>query len=235
VVSCPDIQSKSRCSRTESVDVALYGYDTIWGSLTHRNQTHSVTGFQSIHQDVIPDLVLFSNYYGDATPSLAQSEDPIDVLKRDKDGNPIFHKIGSEVSPDPGRAGPATLQPGELETVDGLRIPAYQNTSSNMAWDTDCHGYTVADGKYWINNGDMQNYLDNTTQVQVTSNPSIGDWVVYRDSGGSVVHSGIYSDSGKITMAAGTVIYPGPSKTTTVPVTDGWSADGTTTEYWTKK
>jgi hypothetical protein len=72
VVSCPDIQSKSPCTRPESVDVALYDYDVIGGLGSHPTPTVSRTRFQSITQRFIPDLNLFVNYYGARAPSLAQ-------------------------------------------------------------------------------------------------------------------------------------------------------------------
>ena len=159
------------------------------------------------------------------------------ILQVDSQGNPIFTPQGSPIAVDPSRAGPATLQPGTLTTTNGFSVTAYQNLSNNMAWNCDCHGYTVANGQFWIDNGDMQSllatqtYLAQTPVVTQDSTSQVGDWVVYSDSSGNVVHSGVLTSPGQLTMAAGTVIYPGPSKTTTVPVNQGWP--GATIQYWT--
>jgi hypothetical protein len=140
---------------------------------------------------------------------------------------------------DPRRAGPATLQPGFLTTTNGLSVRAYKNLSpNNIAWNCDCHGYSIAEGKLWIEDEDMQKLLDAQTQnskdplLIPTKDASVGNLVVYYDKNGDVVHSAVITSPGEVTMAAGTVVYPGNSKTTTVPVNEGWTVPGTTIQYW---
>ncbi|WP_044616728.1 hypothetical protein [Gynuella sunshinyii] len=117
---------------------------------------------------------------------------------------------------------------------DGSEITAYKNLSTNMAWDYDCHGYSIASGEFWVDNQDMQSWLGNQSLLVKTPFGTKGSVVVYR-VGGQVQHSTVITGSGTVTMAAGTVIYPGPSKTTTVPIGEGWTAPGTTREYWRPK
>lgn len=175
--------------------------------------------------------------FGHSSPNVVLAPS---ILASDSSGYPLFVPQGDPISPDPNRAGPATLQPGSLYTVNGDPIQAYQNTSNNMAWNTDCHGYTLTGGHYWIDNDAMQSLLGaqssaSTPLVVPTNSPSLNDWVVYSDASGNVVHSGVMSSPGMVTMAAGTVIYQGPdgpSKTTTVPISQGWTAPGTTIQYW---
>ena len=68
--------------------------------------------------------------------------------------------------------------------------------------DCDCHGYTVADGKFWIDNGDMQSLLTTQTYLALnpvvvpTTSPGVGDFVVY-SVGGEVVHSGVITSPGQ--------------------------------------
>jgi hypothetical protein len=81
------------------------------------------------------------------------------------------------------------MQPGTVTTTNGFTINVLQNVSGNVAWDCDCHGYTIADGKFWINDSDMQGFLATQTYlarnpvVTQTNNPSIGDIVVFSNDG----------------------------------------------------
>jgi hypothetical protein len=141
---------------------------------------------------------------------------------------------------------------GYITAKDGTEIKAYKNASGDDRINTDCHGYTLTGGLYWVDNGAMQTFIDNTSLLSKVDTPAIGDWAVYRGPDGNgnvgVVHSGIVSsigDSGTITItqAAGVITSsygsapPGATfidnKTFTLPV-DGWQGSHSdwTPEYW---
>lgn len=165
---------------------------------------------------------------------------PIDILQRDANNDPIFRSVKRARWQYVKRAKAwARTQKVSLRTQDGFEIPARLNRGRNMKFDCDCHGYTAAEGKFWINNTDMQEYLNHTTILTRTSQPVAGDWVVYRNDAGDVVHSAILGGHGQVTMAAGSVLYRGPdgrpTKLATVPIDDAWTEFGTTKEYWTRR
>jgi hypothetical protein len=128
----------------------------------------------------------------------------------------------------------AMMQPGEIKTVDGKTIKAWKRMGGSRGWLYNCHGYSIGNGEYWIDNEDMQGYLKETTALRRTTSPRVGDLVVYRDTSGDVVHSALMAPGGKVNMAAGVKLFRIPSgytKTATVPsAKDGWP--GANPEYW---
>jgi hypothetical protein len=55
-----------------------------------------------------------------------------------------------------------------------------------------CHGYTFTDGDVWINDDQVQNILDDNG-YSVTTDPVVGDIVIYTESGG-ITHSGVITE-----------------------------------------
>jgi len=76
---------------------------------------------------------------------------------------------------------------GYLYTDSGQKVEAYQNFSGHPQLDTDCHGYTFANGKYWINNNQVTKILGGDGYRRVTT-PNLQDVVIYRENN-SIVHS----------------------------------------------
>lgn len=129
------------------------------------------------------------------------------------------------------------MQGGAITFANGFTIQGYKNIGGDQRWDYNCHGYSLFGGGVWVQNEDMasllrmQSALSNPVFSQ-TSSPSVGDIVVY-SVGGTVVHSAVVTAPGQVTMASGTTIFPGNSKTTSVPIGMGWPIPGTTYTYWT--
>lgn len=129
------------------------------------------------------------------------------------------------------------MQPGTVTTTNGFTINVLQNANDNIAWNCNCHGYTIADGKFWINDKDMQGfiatqtYLASNPVVVSTTNPIIGDIAVFSVNG-YVKHSAILTGPATVTMASGVQVYAGGSKTTTVPIDQAWPLPNTTTTYY---
>jgi len=80
---------------------------------------------------------------------------------------------------------------GFIYTDRGTAIEAIRNEGVARQMDTDCHGYTFANGEVWINNNMVRRLLagDNYRNVQ-SSEVRLGDVVVYW-RGRNPQHSGI--------------------------------------------
>ena len=102
-----------------------------------------------------------------------------DQLKREDIGfdEDIIRKDGEEIS----------RKMVNLFTDDGTPVLAWENFSPKLPdYNTNCHGYTFADGKFWIE--DAQTIIEHDGYQKV-SIPQKGDVVVYYDSHGTAVHS----------------------------------------------
>lgn len=80
------------------------------------------------------------------------------------------------------------MERGYIYADDGTKIEAYRNICCDDGFDTDCHGATFADGKYWINNDQVNKILKGDSYREVNEH-STGGVVVFYDSSGNVVHS----------------------------------------------
>ena len=169
----------------------------------------------------------------------AKKSEANEIFERDADGNLIFEEEGEVYG--------GVFMKGRLLTVDGQSVIAYTNLTNDFTLNRDCHGYTLADGKYWIDNQDMQTFLDTTTLLTRSSNPTVGTLAVYRDSSGDVVHSGfvhaVDGSSIMIRQVAGRMHSGGGPIPDLVFLTrDVWLAPvshpiwaGNDVEYWIRK
>jgi hypothetical protein len=66
----------------------------------------------------------------------------------------------------------------------------------------DCHGKTFGDNKIWINDDQVQTILDNDGYMN-TGSESLAGIVVFKDSNGNIVHSGVRNSSGTYDDNAG--------------------------------
>lgn len=167
-----------------------------------------------------------------------------DVLVRNERGEPFFKLRSHTIKANPEQNLLATLQQGRLRMSDGTSLVAYRNLTDLRAYDSNCHGYSIGDHVFTIDNNDMQEWLDKTSLLTKTEDPRLGDLVVYRNIHGNIEHSAILTGPGMVTMAGGTHMYHndvsttppggtvGPSKLTWVPVEQGWTLTETTIEYW---
>jgi RHS repeat-associated protein len=82
----------------------------------------------------------------------------------------------------------AIVEFGFLFTDKGTFVRATKNRdASQPGFDTNCHGVTFADGRYWIGNEQIDTIL-NEDNYEIVETPEIGDVVIYRESG-NIVHS----------------------------------------------
>ena len=98
------------------------------------------------------------------------------------------------------------LEKGYIFTDNGRPIEVFNNNGGAFkGWDTDCHGFTFADGRYWINNEQVENILygDNYKNISLKQAKS-GDIVVYYENK-DVEHSVKIVDSNG--LQNGTIVY----------------------------
>ena len=126
-------------------------------------------------------------------------------IRRDKHGNPKFGKEGGERTVQHPSGPTAKVQPGNLYADSGDKIEAQKLAEGDKSFKTDCHGLTFADGKYWINNDQVDKLLKGDNYGK-TDAPQVGDVAVYRDANGNVVHSTTVSgvdEKGTVTEVSG--------------------------------
>ena len=116
--------------------------------------------------------------------------DPDGRIIRDSSGQIVYVSSGliTQVSHPSDSKG--KLEIGYIFTDNGQPIQVFNNIgNADKGWDTDCHGFTFAEGKYWINNNQVENILkgDNYSIVNLEQARS-GDIVVYYENE-EVVHS----------------------------------------------
>jgi hypothetical protein len=114
--------------------------------------------------------------------------DPDGRLQRDRDGNLKYNIVTPDYSAHDSGLGSYNLKIN-LFADDGTPIEAKINLELNIPeLDTDCHGVTFADGKYWINDDQVDLILKGDNYINI-SKPRKGDIVIYRNADDKVVHS----------------------------------------------
>jgi RHS repeat-associated protein len=116
--------------------------------------------------------------------------DPMGMIQRNRDGTFKFDPVGPStmVRHHADREAGARVQWGYLYADDGTQIEAFRNLSGRQVYDTDCHGYTFANGQFWINDDQAAAVLQGDRYVQVET-PRVGDVAMYTQNG-EYIHSG---------------------------------------------
>jgi RHS repeat-associated protein len=159
--------------------------------------------------------------------------DPDGYLQRKANGDLIFI-TGPDNYRDIQHMGDTTkvnhVKWGYLKTDSGKRILADQNMSKDSRYDTDCHGATFADGKYWINNNQVKDILIGDNYKEITD-PQAGDIVVWFDKkSNDVVHSmTVQSVTGEGVFVKGKAGIS--SYQENVPLKNAWNSDDSAKFY----
>jgi RHS repeat-associated protein len=180
-------------------------------------------------------------------------------IKRNFFGRIVFKKEGA-----PGytghRGAPNRLfkvQKGYVIADDGTRIDAIRGLDksapiltnsdgsrylgpegNDKRFKCDCHGLTFADGKYWINDNQVDKLLKGDNYRR-TDTPKVGDIAVYRNAAGEVEHSVTVTNTdsdGNVTEVSGLGgIEPRAHSDSPTPGPGGaWDNPTSTVEYYTK-
>lgn len=160
------------------------------------------------------------------------------LVKRDKSGNVIFtaEDPSRRIRHPSGLSGPVEI--GHVFGDDGTPITAFRNREDgDYRLDTNCHGLTFVDGKYWIDNTEIPTLLQADGYKKVDSlgiKPQVGDVVVYTVNG-EVQHSATVTavdEQGNVTAVSG-IAGVSPFAVTTA-ADQGWTEPNTKVTYYRK-
>jgi RHS repeat-associated protein len=166
--------------------------------------------------------------------------DPDGRIRRDARGRVVFSPRGAVRMTDHEGSGRFTYaQHGRIFADDGTPIDAFSNRGTERRMDTDCHGFTFADGRYWINNNQVDRILRGDHYQRVNSSDvQVNDVAIYRVNG-RIVHSGRVAsvdDRGQTMVTSKGGVTPEP---TTRPGTPGagaaWGDPRAVLEFWRKE
>ena len=121
--------------------------------------------------------------YSNCAANPLKYTDPDGRILRDENGNIVYVTTGeaSYLKHPSGAIG--HVQIGHIFANDRTPIEVYKNIGNEVEWDTNCHGTTFADGKYWINPNQVKNILkgDNYSYIPITDAQK-GDKIIYNDT-----------------------------------------------------
>ena len=109
--------------------------------------------------------------------------DPDGRITRDSKGQIVYVTSGIIDCYKHASGSVGILEKGYIFTDNGQPVEVFSNKGIEKGWDTDCHGYTFADGKYWINNDQVKNILRGDNYREITlGQANSGDVVVYYEN-----------------------------------------------------
>jgi RHS repeat-associated protein len=163
------------------------------------------------------------NLYAYVGNDPVNNADPTGTIKRYTSGRMIGQPVWSQRGDPNNRGRPlmrtvehpgvrqqATLPVGRMQADDGTPFDGLRDTGG--PYQSNCHGYTFADGRYWINDDQVQTILDGDGYRPISANEATNDDVaIYRQQRGDapadddpIVHSGRVTgrDSGGILVTS---------------------------------
>lgn len=120
--------------------------------------------------------------YSNCAANPLKYTDPDGRILRDENGNIVYVTTGETSSLKHSSGAIGHVQIGHIFANDRTPIEVYKNIGNEVEWDTNCHGTTFADGKYWINPNQVKNILkgDNYSYIPITDAQK-GDKIIYND------------------------------------------------------
>ena len=79
---------------------------------------------------------------------------------RDKKGNIVYASTGVSGVFGHSSGSKAKLEIGYVFANDGTPVQVFQSIDGDAGWDTNCHGTSFTDGKYWLNNDQVSFLLE---------------------------------------------------------------------------
>ena len=116
--------------------------------------------------------------------------DPDGRILRDTSGNIVYVTDGKQASYEVPNESSAIMEEGFVFTNEYTPVPVLNNINNNEGWETNCHGSTFLEGKYWLNNEHLQLILteDGYTEKDLKK-ARIGDIIVYNSTSEGNDHS----------------------------------------------
>lgn len=123
----------------------------------------------------------------------------------------------------------------ELTMLDGTTLCALDNINkhSKPGFTTNCYGFALTSGQYWVTQRQLLNWMENQTLYTLREGDSgkVGDLVLWRSEEIGIEHAAILTAPQQVTMAAGIYLYDG-MQTTTVTIEQGWNGRNCKIQYW---
>jgi RHS repeat-associated protein len=124
----------------------------------------------------------FNNPLRFTDPDGMSPENRVDPIQRDKDGNIVYVTKGEQITANHPSGSSAVMEKGYVFADDGTPIEVFKNNSMDAGFDTNCHGTTFTDGKYWLNNDQVSSLVKGDGYTEQTLECSeVGDKVVYKE------------------------------------------------------
>lgn len=99
---------------------------------------------------------------------------------RVRNGNIIYLTTGEQVLSQHPSGNTATVEVGYIYTDNGTPIMAFKNIDGDSGWDTNCHGTSFTDGRFWINNDQVPILLEGDSyEIIPIENAQPGDIIIY--------------------------------------------------------
>jgi len=117
--------------------------------------------------------------------------DPDGKIVRDEKGNIVYATNGQTATFTHPSGSSATMEIGYVFTDNGTPIQVLNNNQGGSAgWDTNCHGTTFTDGKYWLNNNQVPALVEGDNyKSQTVESAKPGDKIVYLGNKNEAEHS----------------------------------------------
>ena len=112
--------------------------------------------------------------------------DPDGKIIRDTKGNIVYVTNGDRNIFDHKSGLSVTLEIGYVFADDGTPVQVLKNIDSNACWDTNCHGTSFTDGRFWLNNDQVPTLLEGDGyKIIEIEKAKVGDIIVYNGDSNS--------------------------------------------------
>jgi len=133
---------------------------------------------------LVPDPM--GEKYYDVSPYVYCAGNPVNLIDpdgtiiRDKNGKIVYATTGTISAFEHTSGVKALLEIGFIFADNGTPIKVFRNITKDKGWDTNCHGVSFTEGKYWLNNDQVPSLLEGDRYNIVTiEEAKVGDIIIY--------------------------------------------------------